>query len=153
MIKKILLVFVILIIISLTGCINITKQAPDSEAVQPIQERVISERIIEPEEPSINEDEYMQVFEIEAINYRYVWNDMGTPEIKVKLGDVVKFIVTNEEGFHDLVLDAFNVNTGKIYLGKSVEVVFTADRKGSFDFYCSVGDHRAKGMVGTLIVE
>ena len=32
-------------------------------------------------------------------------------------------------------------------------VTFIADQEGSFEYYCSVGNHREEGMVGTLIVE
>jgi plastocyanin len=34
-----------------------------------------------------------------------------------------------------------------------VEVEFTPNIVGEFEYYCSVGDHRAKGMTGTIIVE
>jgi len=32
-------------------------------------------------------------------------------------------------------------------------VEFTADTPGEFEYYCSVGQHRANGQVGKLIVE
>ena len=32
-------------------------------------------------------------------------------------------------------------------------VEFTVDKTGTFEYYCSVGQHRANGMVGNLIVE
>ncbi len=74
-------------------------------------------------------------------------------EMRVREGEVVKIIFTNDEGFHDFVLDEFDARTEKIAAGKTVEVTFTANKKGTFEYYCSVGDHRAKGMKGTLIVE
>ena len=73
--------------------------------------------------------------------------------IKVKNGDTVKITFKNNEGFHDLKIDEFNVATQKIKAGDEEMVTFVADKVGSFDYYCSVGDHRAKGMVGTIVVE
>ncbi len=32
-------------------------------------------------------------------------------------------------------------------------VEFTADKKGTFEYYCSVGEHRVNGMKGKFIVE
>lgn len=74
-------------------------------------------------------------------------------EIKVKQGQPVKIIFNNKDGFHDLVIDEFNVNTGRINGGQSKTIEFTPTKTGNFFYYCSVGDHRAQGMQGTIIVE
>jgi hypothetical protein len=37
--------------------------------------------------------------------------------------------------------------------GASDVVEFTADKAGTFEYYCSVGNHRAMGMKGTLTVK
>lgn len=87
-------------------------------------------------------------FTVEGANFSFAPNTM-----KVKVGDKVKIIFKNTEGVHDFNLDEFNVHTGVITAGKEVAVEFTADKAGSFEYYCAVGDHRAKGMVGTLTVE
>ncbi len=74
-------------------------------------------------------------------------------EMKVKKGDKVKVTFINAEGFHDWVLDEFNVKTKQIAAGQSETVEFTADKTGTFEYYCSVGKHRQNGMFGKLIVE
>lgn len=74
-------------------------------------------------------------------------------EIRVKEGDKVKILFTSESGFHDWVVDEFNAATDQVNSGGTTEVTFVANKKGSFEYYCSVGSHRALGMVGTLIVE
>jgi plastocyanin len=74
-------------------------------------------------------------------------------EMRVKQGDTVKVTFTNTSGTHDFVLDDFNVATAKLAAGASETVTFVANKKGSFEYYCSVGNHRAMGMKGTLIVE
>ena len=74
-------------------------------------------------------------------------------EIRVKKGDKVRVTFKNEEGFHDWVLDEFNVKTKQIGAGQEEVVEFTADKAGTFEYYCSVGKHRQNGMFGKLIVE
>ncbi len=76
-------------------------------------------------------------------------------EIRVKQGDKVKIIFTNAGGMHNFILDAYNVKTQTIQTGASETVEFTADKKGTFEFYCGVGNgyHRQKGQVGVLLVE
>ena len=73
-------------------------------------------------------------------------------EIRVKKGETVKITFTNKGGIHDFVLDEFNIKTKQIKEGEEETIEFTADEVGEFEFYCSVGDHRQKGMVGKLIV-
>lgn len=75
------------------------------------------------------------------------------PIIKVKKGDTVKITFKNAQGFHDFVIDEFNV-AAKQANGPSEEVVtFVAGKTGEFAYYCSVGQHRANGMEGKLVVE
>ena len=54
---------------------------------------------------------------------------------------------------HDFVIDELNVKSEITKGGNSTVVEFTPDTAGTFEFYCSVGQHRANGMVGKLIVE
>lgn len=74
-------------------------------------------------------------------------------EIKVKQGDTVKIVFKNLEGFHDLRIDEFNVFTKQIGANQEDTISFVVDRTGVFEYYCSVGQHRAMGMVGKLVVE
>lgn len=74
-------------------------------------------------------------------------------EIRVNKGDTVKIVFQNQDGMHDWVLDEFNVRTPRIQTGQSAEVTFVADKAGTFEYYCSVGEHRAMGMHGNIIVQ
>jgi len=74
-------------------------------------------------------------------------------EITVNEGDTVTINFRSAEGFHDWVLDEFDAATDQVSTGGETSVTFVADQKGTFEFYCSVGSHRANGMVGTLTVE
>lgn len=74
-------------------------------------------------------------------------------EIRVQEGQEVTINFTSDEGIHDWVVDEFDAATNQIAAGETTSVTFVADRSGEFEYYCSVGDHRQMGMVGTLIVE
>lgn len=74
-------------------------------------------------------------------------------EIKVKKGETVKITLTSKEGSHDFVIDKLNVSSSRISSDNSTTVEITPDRTGSFQFYCSVSNHKQMGMIGTLIVE
>ena len=87
-------------------------------------------------------------FTIDASNYAF-----SQTELRVNEGDRVTITLTNSEGFHDWVIDEFNSATDRIQAGETTSVTFVADEAGTYEYYCSVGNHRAQGMVGTLVVE
>lgn len=74
-------------------------------------------------------------------------------EIRVKEGDVVTITLTNSGGLHDWVVDEFNARTKQIKQGETDTIEFVADKAGTYEYYCSVANHRQLGMVGKLIVE
>lgn len=87
-------------------------------------------------------------FTVTAQNFSF------TPSlITVKKGDKVKITFKNVDGFHDFKLDEFNVSAPQSKSPSTTVLEFTADKTGSFQYYCSVGTHRAMGMWGTLKVE
>ena len=89
-----------------------------------------------------------RVVELVASNFKF-----STGEIRVKKGERVKVMFKVESGFHDWVLDEFTVRTKQLFAGDVGIVEFVADKAGVFEYYCSVGSHRAMGMVGKFVVE
>lgn len=89
-----------------------------------------------------------EVITVEAANYSY-----NPKTITVKKGEKVKILFKNLEGFHDFIIDEFNVKTAQIKAGEEETVEFTPMEAGEYEYYCSVGKHREMGMVGTLTVE
>lgn len=87
-------------------------------------------------------------FTITAKNFSF-----SPATIKVKKGDKVKITFENSEGFHDFVIDEFGAATKQVKAPATEVLEFTADKVGSFEYYCSVGSHRSMGMFGTFIVE
>lgn len=73
--------------------------------------------------------------------------------ITVQKGDKVKITFNNIGGFHDFKIDEFGVAAQQAKSPATEVLEFTADKIGSFEYYCSVGTHRAMGMKGTLKVE
>lgn len=86
--------------------------------------------------------------ELQAENFTY-----GEDEIRVNKDSVLTLKVTNASGTHDLVIDELGIDTGIIAEGDFVEVTIPTDKVGEFSYYCSVGNHRAQGMEGTLIIQ
>lgn len=74
-------------------------------------------------------------------------------EIRVKKGQTVRINLTAKDMMHDLNIDELTVDGPVIKEGESTTIEFVASEIGSFEYYCSVGQHRANGQVGTLIVE
>ncbi len=89
-----------------------------------------------------------KTFNITGGNFYFVPN-----KITVNKGDKVTFVMTNSGGFHDLMIDELGVKTPMIKTGEAETATFTASKKGSFVYYCSVKGHHQKGMWGTLTVQ
>ena len=89
-----------------------------------------------------------KVFNITGKNFAF-----SETEMKVKKGDTVTVNFESTTGFHDWVVDEFKAKTQQVRPGTKTSVTFVADKAGTFEYYCSVGSHRAEGMTGKLIVE
>lgn len=89
-----------------------------------------------------------KTFAVEGANYKFSPNT-----ISVNMGDTVEITFKNSQGTHDFVIDEFEVATNQIGEGEEETIEFVADKKGTFEYYCSVGQHRANGMVGKLVVQ
>jgi plastocyanin len=90
----------------------------------------------------------IKTFVVEGADYSY-----SPSIIKVALGSTVVINFKVKTGTHDFKLDEFDVATNQIGEEDEEQVEFVANKKGTFEYYCSVGQHRKNGMVGKLIVE
>lgn len=86
-------------------------------------------------------------FTVNGQNFSFSPNTMT-----VNRGDRVRITFQNQSGTHDLVVDGYNVRTKVLSGGQSETIEFVANQSGSFEYFCSVGNHRQMGMKGTLIV-
>jgi len=54
---------------------------------------------------------------------------------------------------HDFVIDELGVQSERVSLGEVTTFEFSTNELGVYEYYCSVGSHRAQGMFGAFIVE
>lgn len=74
--------------------------------------------------------------------------------LTLKKGEKVRLTLANTGMMkHDFVVDELSVRTKIISSGETDTIEFTPETIGTFEFYCSVGQHRANGMKGMLTVE
>lgn len=90
----------------------------------------------------------IKVVEMEAGSFYYKPN-----AIEVSKGQKVKIVMKAVSMMHDFNIDELGVKMPIVKNGETGTVEFTADKVGSFEYYCSVGQHRANGQVGTLTVK
>ena len=120
------------------------------------EETTSEDLLVESSEPVVApepEGPQTVTFVLDAYNFKYVMDGVDEPELRVKKGDTVRIELNSVEGFHDWVVDELRAITKRINQGKSTFIEFEANKVGEFEYYCGVGLHRAKGMVGQIIVE
>lgn len=73
--------------------------------------------------------------------------------ITIQEGDTITLRLSNIGNMeHDFVIDALDIDSGTLDPGDSTTITITGSQAGTFEFYCSIGSHRAFGMRGTLTV-
>lgn len=118
-----------------------TQQNSVTPSLAPVEEGDQIERM------NVGDDLPSREVAVEAFNYGF------TPStIEVTKGEKVKLVVNNKGGFHDFVAKDLDINA-QLDVIKPTEIEFTADKVGSFEFICSVGDHASQGMKGTIVVK
>jgi len=99
-------------------------------------------------ETNINNKGEIKEFIVTGKNFSFV-----PSTIAVNKGDRVKITFVNSEGFHALKIDEYGVSTKQANAPNTEVLEFIANKTGSFEYYCSVGSHKALGMKGNLIVQ
>ena len=74
--------------------------------------------------------------------------------IELTKGDRVKLTFKNVgRQSHNFVIDELEIETKTIPGGASDTIEFVAEESGTFEFYCSVDNHKSFGMKGEMGVE
>ena len=148
--KKIYIVISVLVILILSFLIV----RPDKD-IETSENNINDAGVISNEMPALgdegnNVEEMLVVkeFTISGKNFSF-----APSTIKVEKGTRVKITFQNSAGFHDFVVEGYSVATKQPQSPATEVLEFTADKMGTFEYYCSVGTHRAMGMKGMLIVE
>ena len=120
-------------VLNIDGTVN-------SEMPVPTEDNTIPEMVVD--------STGVKEFTVEGVNFSF-----NPKTITVNKGDQVRIIFKNTAGFHDFKIDEFSVAAKQMQSPYQEILEFTADKAGSFQYYCSVGSHRAAGMFGTLTVQ
>lgn len=87
--------------------------------------------------------------EIEATEFRF-----SPSEISLKEGTKLILHLKNTGQMpHDFVIDELQVRSRVLNPGETERIEIRANRKGTFSFYCSIGNHRFLGMEGKVVVD
>ena len=145
------LILVLALSFVLVGCKALVPPGADNANTN-TNNAMMEDNKMKDDDSAMGDDKMMEddlkTFELDGFNFGY-----SQTEIRVQEGDRVKIVLTSTDGFHDWVVDEFDAATQRVNTGETTNVEFLADQKGTFEFYCSVGQHRQLGMTGTLIVE
>ncbi len=145
-----LIIVVIIIVTGLwfylkgTGSEPVTNESVGVESSMPVPGSTVSETVV----TQTNESAKIKEFTVVGTSFSF-----SPSVIAVNKGDVVKITFKDNEGFHDLRIDGYDVGTQRIQTGGESSIQFTADKTGTFEYYCSVGKHRENGMRGTFTVK
>lgn len=148
MMKKLLLASILLLVLGGGYYLTKGKQPTGGEtSVAPTEQNAMP--VPESSDSSaMKEKEVIREFTIDSTEFAF-----SPTTMTVKKGETVQVTLTNSGKMqHDWVVDELNAKTKTIKAGETDTVSFVADRVGTFEYYCSVGNHRKLGMVGKLIV-
>lgn len=126
---------------------NITQQPPITD-LENVNE--------EYEDTTNNDEENIKTFNvIGGPMFEFFIDDEKNADIIVNVGDRVRIVYESVGGMpHDFVIDEFDGARTQIWQPGEGEIIeFVADKTGTFEYYCSVGSHRANGMAGRFIVQ
>ena len=101
-----------------------------------------------PGAPPETTDANIKIVEVEAGSFYYKPNI-----IEVTKGQKIKIIMKSVSMMHDFNIDELGVKMPITKNGDTGTVEFTADKVGTFEYYCSVGQHRANGQVGSITIK
>lgn len=111
----------------------------------------LGKQLKQAQDPVEEQEDEPVVIGVEAVDYDFIIDGEENPDIVVQQGQRVRIDFESTQGFHDFV-SRFGASE-RVSTGGSTSFEFTADEKGEFAYWCSVGSHRAGGMEGKLIVE
>jgi len=113
-----------------------------------LQSGAVSGAVIEKGSTGSSEEQG-RVIALDAYNWGF------TPtEIKVKQGEVITLKIKSSSGVHGVGSRELGFSSGMIAEGEEKSVTFTADKKGTFGFYCNVycGDGHGE-MKGKIVID
>lgn len=144
-----LVMVAIVAVIGIVGYIMFANRptAPTIDTIAPQPETMLQDSL-QPTETENTLMENIVTVDMEAGSFFY-----SPKEIRAKAGQMVRINFIARDMMHDFNIDELNVDGPVVKSGESTVVEFIASKAGTYEYYCSVAQHRANGQVGTLIVE
>lgn len=152
--KPINLLGALALVLVLVGCNTPTTE--NTEATPEVNTEATSETgavDVQPETETPTETEGEATGEVREIQVEAGSFYYEPDVIRVKRGETVRIVMNSVDMMHDFNIDELDVQIPVTQAGNTATVEFTANQVGEFEYYCSVGQHRSQGQVGTLIVE
>lgn len=145
--NKTIFAAIVAVLVLLVGGYVFFQRSQNQTSLTPTSTNVTSPSSA-PESTSSSQTGQIKEFTVTGSSYKF-----DPALITINKGDKVRITFTDSGGTHDLVINGLNVQTKILSSNQSETVEFTADKSGTFDYYCSVDGHRALGMVGKLVVQ
>jgi len=127
--------------------INLPESGSSQSASEQAVEDPVLEAILNAEDGTLPPG-IVREFTIIGQNYRF-----SPSEMRARKGETVRVIFKSSDMTHDWRIDELGLATKILPAGQQETLEFVAEQAGEFEYYCSVGDHKTKGMIGKLIVE
>src|SRR3989344_142744 len=119
-----------------SGCASSSNESGQATRAQQAQEQVQQQA----QQPTANGQQpsaSVKKFTVEGTEFKFM-----PSEIKASKGDVVEVTFKNAGTYgHNFVVEGYEKRTSIINKGKEEILTFTADKAGTFAFYCSVNGH------------
>ncbi|MBT3690261.1 hypothetical protein HOE31_04420 [bacterium] len=145
--KIILSLFMLPLVILLSGCLD-NKASQDSMSAESHDSDNQIEALDEDEMNDDSDNSEMKEFSLIAKKWEF-----EPSVITVNEGDMVKLKITSIDVDHGIAIPDFDINVD-LNVNEEVEVIFEADKVGTFSFTCSI--YCGSGhidMTGTLIIK
>ena len=107
-----------------------------------------------PKEETKIEEEQVETSEARKIVVEGNEFKFSPTSLTVKKGEKIMLVFKNMGKFpHNFKVDELEISTKTINGGEEDTIEFVSDKSGTFVMYCGVGNHRAQGMEGEVVVE
>lgn len=153
------LLIIIAVVVVVAGTLLFMKMKQDQVSKMDATTNTTSEEMMEQtsdDKTATDTDKDVQM--VEGANVKTITVEAGSFYYKpavmtVKKGETVKIVMTSKDMMHDFNIDELGVKLPITKSGESNSVEFTPTKTGTFEYYCSVGQHRKNGQVGKITVE
>lgn len=116
---------------------------------QPAQPALTTPPAAEEATPEAAEEGEVREIVVEGDEYSF-----SPGSISVIAGETVRITFRNMGNLpHNFTVSELDIATDTISPGQETSVLFTAEETGDYTSFCSVGNHRALGMEGEVMVE